>query len=390
MYPIHENALINSNNALRFNVPPTDYVDENEENENIRMEVNNNFDAVLPTKFQLLVEHFLDPYISIESTQQLAMLMQVNRATYREIINIFENNSSKRARWNSDKEFLLKLKSMLEPGTYTKENSIQLATQEEQIKWCGLRTFQLGDNKNLDGEQLKFGVKKVLSKIENIEIALGPMSFNSTRGIENIGIVLDELASKENIKTLTVTSFVNPYMSVVFDTDEMIRKIEVILNKNPHIEEITLSFKNHKFGLNGICKLMKILSGRNINILELSDSQIGDDGAENWTKYLKDMTIQELHLDSADIGDNVVHALVNSWPRNLRNVYLRNNSIGDSDNSFDDLLAILEKPMLQKLDLTHNFIDEESDIYAISFELDRLVIDTEHVLHRAINQYEYF
>ncbi len=271
-----------------------------------------------PELVDIILKYITKNYISIESTKQLLLLMQINH-TFFNRVKIILKDADVAFAFEKDKNFIKSVKKLLKYNRLIKYKG-----QAEQSKWCKSNLSTIAENYALHQNQIVYGFKKALQNVQHIKLNLSPI-----KNYTNREAIFTYLSQRKNLKSLDL--YIG-YENSIFEKRyaEMLAKV---LNNNPKLVDIPyLGFGKNTLDIKNIDILMQALLQKNIGLLSFNKIPIKKENAEIFAKYLKNLNISYLSVESAGLGNEEVQYLIKNLPKNIKSLSLINNNF-DKDTA---------------------------------------------------------
>ncbi len=315
-----------------------------------------------PELIEKILYYFATPYESIKSIHNLYALRFINKAFYESVIDFFKKLPFEFLKCAEKDISLLKNIKRLEDDM---NNETRHKNIKANIK-IRIKLLIKYANRTYEGYELDkigyyyyyvWGIS--LKNSKNFYIDFHKKGVDASLG------VLHLLECKKNIQNLCIIadSTFACNISMFFD------KLKVILDNNKNLSNINyLSLKRSNIhSSSAIDNLIKALSGRKINTLNLSENRVRDKYAPDLAKFLQLTKIYNLHLRKIGISDEGIPYIIDSLPKDLK--YL---NLSDNDIKSEGANLLFNKLKLSKTKIEHIYLQninlQEKPVNSIEIE----------------------
>ncbi len=264
--------------------------------------------ADLPTELvDMILNTIPKLYSPKESAQQLSTLMLVNKEFYYKAIKIKRNI------------FGAEFKELLADGA-----NIGLESPKSQMDWCQKKLIEATKRTEFSYIQIQAGIEFIISKVQHVHVEFAQSPLNGIQRDKVMDMIFQALLKKTNIKTLDLLfpSEIN------YDKYKFTSNFLWVLHKNPELSGIPrFSVDSDEFDIRYIPTLLQLLSGKNIDHFSLSTDRNKRPALNTFSKYLKNIHIEEFAADSSGITNEDISHLIGNFPAKLENIDLSFNHI---------------------------------------------------------------
>ncbi len=326
-----------------------------------------------PEVVDIILAYVAKPYIPIESTQKLFLLMRIN-STFLNRVKIILKNDDVNVNWNRDKDFIGKVEKSLKWKKH-----IKYLSKVKQRKWCDHSVDAIVKNRILHPNQLVYEVKRILERVRHIKLSLAYMTPVGRHAI------LDSLSKRTDLKSLDLcvgceSRFVKQkYAEAVIE----------ILNKNTALVEIPyLGFVGTTFNIEKLDTLMGALLNKKVGALSFDIIRINEKILKKCSENLKRLDVNYLSINSAALSREGMKILIVNLPRNLKKLSLKADNIDKDMAKF--IFENLQDTEVEYIYLSKNNLSgfQTDDLRKIS---EHLSVKEMHLYHCGLcyKQYDF-
>ncbi len=265
-----------------------------------------------PEVVDIILAYVTKPYIPIESTQKLFLLMRIN-STFLNRVKIILKNDGVNLNWNRDKEFIGKVEQSLKWKKY-----IKYLSKVKQRKWCDHSVDAIVKNRILHPNKIAYEVKKNLERVRHIKLSLAYITPVGRHAI------LDSLSKRTDLKSLDL------YVGCEsrFVKQKYAEAVIEILNKNTALVEIPyLGFVGTTFNIEKLDTLMGALLNKKVGALSFDIIRMNEEILKKCSENLKRLDVDCLSINSAALSREGMKLLILNLPRNLKDLSLKADNI---------------------------------------------------------------
>ncbi len=315
-----------------------------------------------PEVVDIILAYVTKPYIPIESTQKLFLLMRIN-SIFLNRVRIILKSDEVNLNWNRDKDFIGDFRKSLKWKKH-----IKYLSKTKQRKWCDHSVDAIVKNHTLHPNQLACGIKRTLEIVRHIKLSLAYITPVGRHAI------LDSLSKRIDLKSLDL--YVG-YESR-FVKQKYAETVIEILNKNAALVDVPyLGFIGNTFNIEKLDTLMGALLNKKVGTLSFDAIQINEGILKRCSENLKRLDVNYFSINSAILSREGMKFLIYNLPNNLKKLSLKANNIDKDMAKF-----IFEN--LKNTEVEHIYLSKNS---LSGFQADDLRKISEYLSVKEIHLY---